>query len=321
MEYHQPDETWTIWVKTYEEFVSRWVIKGRFHKRVPEDVVKSFLIVEYIMAHSWYHYPLYDEALTKIAGIVEMSIKLRCSELNLPLTAPDKKGVEKKLRLEKLIDAILLREPGKDLDSALHHMRRVRNIVAHPEQYGFTGGTQWHLVRHCVNILNTLFMPEKKCTVHADEKKRVNTLLSNFFPACSVLHTGGKKFLVENVHIVLALDPGTDWRYLLVAHPVYNDLEKTFKEQAYLPLFCFEVKDLVIVDRSVKATLAEEHAEIFIEGTSHPADMEVYNRFNAARTAANVHDRYIFDNATVHQPKLDGSEMNYRYLAEIGNQG
>jgi hypothetical protein len=62
MDYHEPDNTWTIWVDNFDDFARRWVFKGRFHQDAPKDVVKSYRVAEYIMAHSRYHYPLYDGA-------------------------------------------------------------------------------------------------------------------------------------------------------------------------------------------------------------------------------------------------------------------
>lgn len=312
--YHSVDTTWSVWTtKSFEDFVEKWVIKGRFHLGVPQDVVKSFLVAEYIMAHSWYHYPLYDEALTKIAGIVEMAVKLRCRQLELPLTARDKNGTARKMRLVKLMDAIVTKEPGKEMDFILHHMRRVRNIVAHPEHFGYAGGTQWHIMLHCVNLLNMLFMSEAKCIAHNEEKKRVNELLKKSFPGCSILYLEEKRYLVENVHITLALDPGGAWRYLLIAHPLYIDLKQSFKAQSYLPLFCYEVKNLRIENEMLIAEPVQGEALIKIEPTTEIANLEVYNRYIKAKASASAIDIHIFESATSHEPKLAESEMYYRY--------
>jgi hypothetical protein len=37
-------------------------IMGKFHYLVPEDVIKSLKDAEYIMVHSYYHYPVCHDA-------------------------------------------------------------------------------------------------------------------------------------------------------------------------------------------------------------------------------------------------------------------
>lgn len=67
-EWYTADEIWSSYTtsKTREAYAQNWVVRGYFHAGVPEDVKAAYVTVEYLMALAWYHYPLYDEAMTKL---------------------------------------------------------------------------------------------------------------------------------------------------------------------------------------------------------------------------------------------------------------
>lgn len=48
---------------------------------VPEDIVKDYEIVEYIMAYTYYYYPMFEEALRKLLTMYEMALKLKYKEV------------------------------------------------------------------------------------------------------------------------------------------------------------------------------------------------------------------------------------------------
>jgi hypothetical protein len=316
-EYHQPDNTWTIWVKSYEEYAKRWIIKGRFHKEVPEDVVKSYKVAEYIMAHAWYHYPMYDEALIRIAGIFEMAIKLRTEQLNLPLRAPDKQGKLREIHLYKLITALCEKEEGKELGDYLNHLRRIRNIVAHPDRYGFSGGNIWHVVQNCVNVLNRIFLHEERWISCVQEKQRVTHIASSCFGNCGILEINSQRYLVENSQITLALPFQNEWRYLLITHPVYADLPRALVDHKFLPVFCIEIADVFIQDSIFSARILENDQLLRIEPTSHPSNIATYEKYLNDKKNASVFDQHLLITATDHQQPLEESAMCYKYVGEM----
>ncbi len=106
--YHTPDHTWTIFsgVTDFESYAEKFVVKGRFQKDVPPEVVEGYTIAEHIMAHAYYHYPAMDEALVKLLRVLEMAVKMRCKALGITLEILDNKGKTRKKVLNALINEI-----------------------------------------------------------------------------------------------------------------------------------------------------------------------------------------------------------------------
>ena len=155
--YYQPDTRWPIFgTPTREQFEARYVFPPRFHAGVPEDVVESYTTASHLMAAAWYHYPIYDEALSKLLLLLEMAIKLRCQQLDLP-AGPNR-------TLKQLITTLEAAEPAKDLGWWLQLLRQLRNQVAHPERHSFGGATFRPAILRMVNTLNQLFEEEAAVT-------------------------------------------------------------------------------------------------------------------------------------------------------------
>jgi hypothetical protein len=188
--------------------------------------------------------------------------------------------------------------------------------VAHPEQYGFSGGNIWHVVRESVNILNRLFMSEKSWLVLTERKRHVCEETGPFFSGCRILVFESKRYLIEKTQITIAALVNNEWRYLLVAHPVYNDLARAFKQQAYLSLFCLEITDLLIQGETVFARLVSNNDLIRIEPDEQAANQQTYQKFLSDWKEGSDRDRYLLETATSHEPILEQSAIYYRYLVD-----
>lgn len=91
--YFEPDVRWEMSnITNKEQFENQVVVKGHFHDQVPAEVVDAFKTVEFLQAHSYYWWPMYDEAINKALRILEMSVKLKAKELNIPLEFTNVKG-------------------------------------------------------------------------------------------------------------------------------------------------------------------------------------------------------------------------------------
>jgi hypothetical protein len=154
--WYEPDPTWpALGFVTRESYVGHMVEPGVFHAEVHEDVVKSYRTAAHLMALAWYHYPMYDEALKKLTGIMEMAVKLRCQQKGIALTV----GVDKPRNkpLVQLIDELCVHPEATDLKERLHWARRIRNFQAHPEHHSFGGIAMSPAIKPLVSILNLLF--------------------------------------------------------------------------------------------------------------------------------------------------------------------
>ncbi|MEQ1747395.1 MAG: hypothetical protein ABMA02_18335, partial [Saprospiraceae bacterium] len=81
MSYHTPDFIWEAFgAPDFESYTHVFVVEGRFHKDVPEAVRESYTVAEHIMAHAYYHYPMYEEGLVKLLRTLEMGVRMRCEQ-------------------------------------------------------------------------------------------------------------------------------------------------------------------------------------------------------------------------------------------------
>jgi hypothetical protein len=163
MHYHTPDNIWTIFsgVTDFESYAEKFVVKGRFHKDVPPEVVEGYAIAEHIMAHAYYHYPAMDEALVKLLRVLEMAVKMRCKELGITLEILDNKGKTRKKVLNALINELAAKEAAKPTKSTLIWLKDVRNYLMHPSEPSLFGSVALGHIRQCVIMLNALFLPDR----------------------------------------------------------------------------------------------------------------------------------------------------------------
>ena len=87
----------------FDTYCVKSVVKGLFHPSVPKDVIDAYEVAEYMMAHAYYHWPLYDESFTKLLLITEMAIKIRCVHFGIPVEEKRKNGTLRDRHLEQLI--------------------------------------------------------------------------------------------------------------------------------------------------------------------------------------------------------------------------
>ena len=108
--YYLPDSRWAV--SSRQVYEDRFVVKGKFHNLVPDDIIKEFEIAERLMAYSYYCYPMYDEAFKKLLGMTEMAVKLRCKQFGISLEYKDRNGKVRQRTLSYLIDQLLIEEPN-----------------------------------------------------------------------------------------------------------------------------------------------------------------------------------------------------------------
>lgn len=157
--YFEPDPLMRYYqIRSEEEFVKAYLVKGDFGPNVPEDIINSYKTAEYLMAHSYYHWPMYDEAFWKVLGIHEMAVKFRCKELGIELLKRGKAGKKDQpknlgtLHIE-LMKRLNLEIFGYTFDKVLEY----RNEKAHSEKHAF-GGTLYKMhIEKFVKFINLIF--------------------------------------------------------------------------------------------------------------------------------------------------------------------
>ncbi|XVJ66873.1 MAG: hypothetical protein HEQ40_12165 [Lacibacter sp.] len=321
MEYHQPDDRWELFaLKDFEAYNKSLVVKGQFHPKVHKDVADSFVLCEYMMAHAYYHYPLYDEALSKLLLILEMGVKLRCKELEIPLQYEiynKKKGIteERKKKLHQLIEDLDTKEPQKKIKDALHRYRSLRNMFMHPEQYQYSGIGGKKAIVFGICILNMLFLNEALFVSIENEVKRLEEFHAQFNNDLYVMAYADQRILVEDIGIMGAVPIENIWRYLLVVSPVL--------ELADVDDFSYPVPIILEIDsvsfNNGKLEVKESDSEriISFEVTDHPTNLAKYQNFLARKEALPEDESWAYKLAIKSDISLKKDEFWYKWLWKI----
>ena len=157
VEYLSPASQWAFWnCNNFENFLEKFLIKGKFHNDVPEDIRNSYEIVERMMTYSYYYYQLYDEAISKVTRIFEMSIKLRIKLLN------DEFVLNKKISTLDSAIRELAKAICPNLEEELLKAKKLRNYFAHPENYSFgLASAAQGIFEQYINMINKIFKDRK----------------------------------------------------------------------------------------------------------------------------------------------------------------
>lgn len=240
MKWYQPDERWEIWgITTKEEFVDKFVVPGKFHDKVPKNVVEAFETVTYLMAYAYFYYSFYDEAMSKALLIMEMSIKIKAEQLAIPLKLPPKKnGVVFDKKLFKIIEEVCRKEHLKFLKPEFLRAKKMRNTRMHPKTHtihgamGFTNGNAMLFV----NVINKLFL--NKNELHYWQVKRLNLekLLSKFKQGLFVLEQHSVNYLITSIYDFKYLKIKERELLLLYVQPIIAKPKYNIENHNYEPL-------------------------------------------------------------------------------------
>jgi hypothetical protein len=236
MQWYEPEDIWDIYgISSREEFVDRYVVEGKFHNAVPEDIAKSFVTVSYLLAHSYYHWPMFDEAMSKLLLILEMTIKIKAKQLGISLEKKGKNSRVYKRRLVEIIDDVFKNEELKFLKPDFDRARNLRNAKMHPEKHSFMGaiGRAHDNAQLFVNVINLLFINKSKLkniTIKNDElREQLNEFKNNLF----VLEYNNTKILIVNIHYLKYLDGISNRLLMLYIDPIFTNVHEVFVDKKY----------------------------------------------------------------------------------------
>lgn len=282
--WYTPDEIWSVLynVKTKEEFAQNWVVKGRFHTAVPEDILKSYKTVEYLMAHAWFHWPMFDEALRKLLGMVEMAVKFRCKTMGIDLTFQriDKNGkgkIEDKSQAI-LIDQLCKKETKKGLKKWLHDVRWLRNYFAHPKEHSFMGGIAVAKIKNIVNLINLIFLDEAEFVAANEQKGHFEAACAAFKQGLFVLEYNQLRILVTEMKVLESFKVNGNWVALCFFLPVLVDIPENLPNHRFAPPPIIALQQPIVKDGILEANDLETGSTVKIFATTHPDNQKALNQ-------------------------------------------
>lgn len=277
--WYEPDETWVaIGVENREDYAEKFVVEGRFHADVHEDVVGAYQVAEHLMALAWFHYPMYDEALKKLLGILEMAVKLRCQELNIPLEQVNAKGKIHTFRLEELINKVCEQEPEKELGQLLHNARKLRNTFAHPKRHGFIGAIMELPLIPLINVLNLLFLDAETVRKNREHLLELEQVYGGFQKGLFVLEWKERPCLISGVRVIHATSSRGKWHSYWNFVPVLTNVYKLLSNHRYPPPITLVLTGLRLDSASLIGEDVENGKAVKLSPTIKPAHLELLSQ-------------------------------------------
>jgi hypothetical protein len=298
-----PDGRWVILgFQDFTTYCKATLVEGLFNPIVPKDVNEAFLMAEYMMAHSYYHYPLYHEAFSKVLRIFEMAIKLRCRQLNIDLEHTKKGGPAKiKKTLKMLMDDLIKAEPAKELNKQFEVARSLRNSTMHPDRHLYSGVMTKNYIKQAVILLNSIFVPESQFKLISGQLRIIKAALNRFQDGLFVLMYNGKKYLIEKADVEAGICVNEEWEYLLVGYPVMLNIK---------PL-TFAVSNLNVSNQDIKAIEVCSGETILIEIATELANLNLYAEYKKELNRVNERERAMYKHNTSNE--VEQSETDFLY--------
>lgn len=283
LEFHTPDIRWDgFGCPNYESYLKTYLIRSKFHNKVPEDVLKAYETIEYLMAHAYYFYPMYDEAQSKMFRTVEMALKHRCQALGIETT----KQVTKKdgtlgiynLGFRALIKKIQEQEPQKNLQPVLDVLCELRNYAMHPQYNSYYGPMGIPSIKAGINSINTLFADPLYFALLKNLYSKTQEIISAFRNRPLIMELFENPRMLHDIEIVDTFSGDKENVYCMLIHPVMK-VKNLQERPSFIPPTVLYVKDLAIKDGAFRGVDLLSGKPFAIYSTDHPENLDVYQGY------------------------------------------
>ncbi len=269
MKYYEPDSIWeNVWeYKTRDEFATKILKKGRFHKNVPENIIKEYETVEYLISHSYFHYPLIDEAFSKCTRIFEQSIHQRVKELGIKCS--ERETLNNKIKK-------LENYTSEELNKQWNNIRKIRNSFAHPKESSLRGITIINAFSHIITIINTIFLEKLVIEKKENEFKKIKSICSKYDNDLYILERKKLKYLIRSI-IPYTSDLKSK-KFLFVAHPVFKGLKSDSFNNIPMPFF-LTLSDIDFKENGIEAKEKTSEELVRIYETTDKKNVKIRNEY------------------------------------------
>lgn len=206
-EWLKADPTWrALGYASRKAFLKQFLVRGRFCSGVPKDIGDAYHTVERMMAYSYFHYPLYDEACRKVLGIFEMAVTIRAKQLleAKRLEVPQ----NKKFNLNAKIELISAEPVYSYFRSQLHLIRNFRNSLSHPTDHSYMGGLNLRPIISIVNVINFIFLDIGRVDANQGRSKQLSSLFGPFANGPLIVEVWGNRLVADGFGFDAMLEVG-----------------------------------------------------------------------------------------------------------------
>lgn len=306
--YNEPDSRWELWgAKTFDDHLEHNVIRGKFHNKVPSDIKEAYEVVEYLMAYSFYYYPMYDVALQKLLLIFEMAVKLCAKEKGIPLKKTTKKGYTFDEKLVDLINKVLPDSLANRREKQFHGLRKLRNLMVHADKNLYGGGIVKGNILPAICCINELFWNGE---FFATNHSKLLSFKKTFENKCLIIEFNGQRILAHNFQLWESFKRDRDYYYISI------DLILEFKEEEIpTETKTFELSKLIIEKDYLLGTTIDNEP-LKIETTEKEENYKRYYIMRKMLTQLPEEQKIVYMNIIPNQVAEAGDLFLYKYAWE-----
>lgn len=298
MKWFEADERWELYgIKSKEGFVEKFVVEGKFHDQVPTDVVSAFETVSYLLANSYSHWQLQDEALNKALLIMEMAVKLKAKELNIDLKfLPNKKGHVFEKKLSIIIEEICSKSELSFLKPDFDRARNLRNHVVHPDRHSFMGVLAKAKSNFMLfnNIINLMFLQDKEIKELLKNRLVIRNKLEVFKNSLYVLETSKHKILIDTIHSHKYACYNNKELLILFVNPILNNPVQYLNDQKFEEPIVIALKDFKINKLTLEGTDLYGGV-VKIQTTNKPENIMKFLMYNEELKKVPEHNKSVYN--------------------------
>jgi len=311
--YYQPDEIWKIFgINSEDDYVAKFVVTGNFHSSVPEDVIKSYVTAEHLMALAYLDYPVYDQALQKVLGIYEMSIRLKCASVGIETTFRTNQRKIRSRNLADLIKNLLGNFVPAELEASMDWVKEIRNFHAHPSQYTLMGNLCNRVIVPAVNLINQIFLPITWYSDMKNEEARITDLI-DFKNDVFVLNHNNLSILVHQPEIQKTINVDGIWVFALSFQPVLQNTSKSLSKLSFPEPIIRFLKDERISQNGITAIDAQTGEIIQINKTIEKAHIAKYNQHTEEYSLSENFKRFSYESSCQSHYEVQINQFIHQY--------
>lgn len=243
------DTAWELLgINSEEKYIERFIVKGKFHDDVPEEIKIGFQTVEHLMAHAFYHIELYNEAFNKCMRLFEVSLKFKCQQIGVSITNSN----SREKSLNNLIHELCRKPNYNSLKNQYNWFRQLRNMEMHPSGGGYLGAFFNHTSKFklFVNIINHLFLEENKLSNLLRIQETVHNSINSFNKKFYTVLINDKKYLIKNIINHKIINCKNETALVIIVSPVLTDTYNYLSQYSSKPLNIL-VNDFTIGNNSI----------------------------------------------------------------------
>ena len=298
--FYKPDALWEVFnVNNKKEFYKEINLTPKFHEGVPEDIVNEFKTVEYLIVLSYHHVAFLDEAVTKSLVAIEMTIKLKAKQLEIPIELKNEKNNKSSSKsLFKLTKEVLNRVGLSSLQAEFDRTRRMRNNKVHKDMHTFMGviGNPINNIRLIINLINQIFLEEPVIKNIIEKENKYKNQLLNFQNKPMVLEFERKRILIESIPIFKYIEYKNTKLLVLVIDPIINNVYENITKNPSRKLLILTLKDFIVNNNDIKG-LDSQNNQVCVSFTNKEENMNVFNTFIVEKQKVDHTNLFVYNDA------------------------